>query len=220
MSRPIEELVRVSPAIWPGQELPVQPGDLGAIAPMGFGLGAPIVVRPWDDPLQALNRPNYYAFQQHEADPIRGAPTTEPAGGTVYFRGDPERTDVDALLRLMGAGPAGTDYAVFVAEAANPPDERFLKQLRIVGHGALRSLFRVGGDGDSFTPQPLTVGELIWAFVEEQQARWGTGMGGALTGALGGDGDWAKESLAFGFLVENGHWGICRVWSRPWLVTK
>ena len=43
---------------------------------------------------------------------------------------------------------------------------------------------------------------------------------GKLRGTLGGDGDWAKESLAFGFFVENTYWSVYRLWSRPWLVTK
>jgi hypothetical protein len=47
-----------------------------------------------------------------------------------------------------------------------------------------------------------------WAFTDK------------LSGTLGGDGDWAKESLAFGFLVENSYWAVYRVWSRPRLVTK
>ena len=36
----------------------------------------------------------------------------------------------------------------------------------------------------------------------------------------GGDGDWAKESLCFGLMVENGYQGVYRIWSRAWLVTK
>ena len=30
----------------------------------------------------------------------------------------------------------------------------------------------------------------------------------------------AIAMMAFGFLVENSNWGVYRVWSRPWLVTK
>jgi hypothetical protein len=220
MSTPIEELVRVSPAVWPGKELAVQPGDLTRLAPMGFGMAAPPVIRPWDDPLAALNRPNYYAFQEHRAGPFDGAPVTDPAGGTVYFDAEPERADVEALLRLMRAGPVRRDYAVFVGEAVNPLEERFLKQVRIVGHGALRSLFGVSEPPEAFAEQPLTLLELVWAFIEEQQGLYGIGMSRALEGAMGGDGDWAREALCFGFFVENSSWGIHRLWSRAWLVTK
>jgi hypothetical protein len=45
-------------------------------------------------------------------------------------------------------------------------------------------------------------------------------MSSELRGTLHGDGDWAKEKLAFGFMIENGSNGVYRVWSRPWLVTK
>jgi hypothetical protein len=41
-----------------------------------------------------------------------------------------------------------------------------------------------------------------------------------LSGTFGGDGYWAKESLCFGFLVENNYRGVYRIWSRAWLVTK
>lgn len=37
---------------------------------------------------------------------------------------------------------------------------------------------------------------------------------------FGGDGEWARESLAFGFLVENQYHSIYRIWTRAWLVTK
>jgi hypothetical protein len=36
--------------------------------------------------------------------------------------------------------------------------------------------------------------------------------------AFGGDGERAKESLAFGFMVENAYYGVYRIWSRAWLV--
>ena len=68
--------------------------------------------------------------------------------------------------------------------------------------------------------EPVTIGALVHRFIELQRERWGTGFSSALRGTLGGDGDWAKESLAFGLMVENGYWGVYRLWSRPWLVTK
>jgi hypothetical protein len=37
---------------------------------------------------------------------------------------------------------------------------------------------------------------------------------------MGGDADWAKESLAYGSMVENAYRGVYRLWSRTWLVTK
>ena len=59
-------------------------------------------------------------------------------------------------------------------------------------------------------------------FVAAQKLKWNDNytFSGKLRGAAGGDGDWAKESLAFRFHVENCYWGVYRMWSRPWLVTK
>lgn len=42
-----------------------------------------------------------------------------------------------------------------------------------------------------------------------------------VTGGFGGDvpavvRPWDKESLAFGFLMENQYWQVMRIWSRPW----
>jgi hypothetical protein len=39
-------------------------------------------------------------------------------------------------------------------------------------------------------------------------------------GTFGGDGDWAKERLCFGVMVENSSWMAYRIWSRAWLITK
>jgi hypothetical protein len=74
--------------------------------------------------------------------------------------------------------------------------------------------------GYVLTTQRLNVSGLIDAFIEAQQKRWGSGMSSELRGTLNGDGDWAKERLAFGFMIENGSNGVYRLWSRPWLVTK
>lgn len=41
-----------------------------------------------------------------------------------------------------------------------------------------------------------------------------------LSGAMGGDGDYAKEKLCFGLLVENPFGHVYRIWSRAWPLTK
>ena len=71
--------------------------------------------------------------------------------------------------------------------------------------------------GAELVSQKLTLQEAINTFLADQQERY---RPGDLDGCLGGDGDWAKERLAFGFMVENAYWGIWRVWSRAWLITK
>jgi hypothetical protein len=45
-------------------------------------------------------------------------------------------------------------------------------------------------------------------------------MSAELSGTFGGDGDWAQESLCFGFMIENAYHGVYRMWSRAWLITK
>ena len=66
---------------------------------------------------------------------------------------------------------------------------------------------------------PWEIGELIWSLIEwfRQEERAGRY---SIQGALGGDGDWARESLAFGFMVENEYYAVYRFWTRAWLITK
>ncbi len=87
---------------------------------------------------------------------------------------------------------------------------------------ALTSLFGVERTPASagYFRQPHPLGEIAWQFLENQRERWGSGFSSRLSGLFGGDGDWAKEELCFGFMVENGYNAVYRLWSRAWLVTK
>lgn len=214
--------VHISPRIWPGKELPVQPGDLSQFAPQGMGLGGPLPMFPWDSLEDVARRPAFYEFQPQSLHPLRGAPATEPCGGAVYFDSFPEKEDFQALSRLLKLATEMREYAVFQAESAEPVEERFVVQLRIVGHGALGYMYGARNEqgSASFEPQKLTLGETLWAFIEDQQERFGSGYSAGLQGCLGGDGDWAKEKLCFGLFVENPYHQIYRIWSRAWLVTK
>jgi hypothetical protein len=217
----IEHLIKIAPPVWPGGPLSGQPGDLGLFAPMGMGLSGPFPIRPWDDPFSG-SPAGFYQYQAPGAHPFLNAPATEPAGGTVYLDDGPSEDDLRVLLRLLGVRSAETHYAAFLGQADDPPEERYLIQLRIVERPALQHMFGVpaGEDFEALTDQPLSVGALAWAFIQDQQATWGSGMSSALRGTMGGDDDWAKESLAFGLLVENAFHGVYRIWSRAWLVTK
>lgn len=220
-SERIEDVVRVSPAEWPGQRLAVQPGDLEQFAPTGLGLDVPAVVRPWDDLGAAMSAPSYYAAEPRVEHPIRGAPLTEPAGGTVYFDSGEDASNLRVLFRLLRVADWHTDYAAFVARATRPAEQRFLTQLRIIGRGALVRTFGVRmAPGAADPPQPLSVGDLLLRFVAMEEAAWGTAMNSRLSEAMEADDDWAKGSLAFGFMVENAYMDIYRIWSRAWLVTK
>jgi hypothetical protein len=211
--------IHFAPTPWPGGAK-AEPGDLSAIVPMGMNLdGAPIVMRPWDTLESATQSANYYGLQPHGPDPLRDAPQTDAAGGTVYFDDDIAPADLSTLLRVMSVQIDQQAFAAFRVDATKSADQRFLTQIRIVLPPALGALFDA-----AFAPelveQKLTVGAAFAAFVAAERERWGTGMSSELRGTFGGDGDWAKESLCFGFMVENAYHGIYRMWSRAWLVTK
>ena len=82
-------------------------------------------------------------------------------------------------------------------------------------------LFGIGEELAQIPPQPASIGTYIQQFFSEQDAKWNSRSSDySLRGTAGGDGDWAKERLAFGFMVENEYWGVYRRWSRAWLITK
>jgi hypothetical protein len=218
----LEDLVDFSPEEWPGVQLDVQPGDLSRFAAQGIALAGPPPAMPWDDPAAAEQRADYYAAQARAADPFLNAPITRPCGGTVYFDGDVEPDDLRALLRLLHVYGPEKQYAAFLGYAENTEEEGYVVQIRIVNRFGLRFRFRAIGseEYDAFPEQPLSIEELVLGFVRHQQETWGIGMDGRLQGAMGGDGDYAREALAFGFMVENDYHGIYRIWSRAWLVTK
>jgi hypothetical protein len=211
--------IHFAPSPWPGGAA-LEPGDLSQIVPMGMHLdGAPIVMRPWDTLEGATQAANYYGLQPHGPDPLRNAPQTDAAGGTVYFDDNIASNDLSTLLRVMGVESDQQAFAAFRLDATRSQDQRFLTQIRIVVPPALGALF-----GAAFAPelveQELTIGAAFDVFVAAERSRWGTGMSSELRGTFGGDGDWAKESLCFGFMVENAFHGVYRMWSRAWLVTK
>jgi len=212
MSEPIEELIDIYPSVWPHRDLKVQPGDLRHFAPMGIG-----DVRHHADESEDGST---YSLTAHPADPFLAAPITEPCGGTVYFGGEPNAADLAALLRLLRVKAAATDYAAFKARASHPEEHRHLTQLRLVRRAALVGLYGALSLDEmaAFPEQRLTVGDAIQKFVESEQAFWGVGMSTRLRGRFGGDGERAKESLAFGFMVENAYYGVYRIWSRAWMV--
>ncbi len=219
MTLGIAEIVKLAPAVWPGRILEVQPGDLSQLAPMGNGIGL-MVMMPWDRAESVSSRAAYYGFHPHSGHPFLGAPITEASGGTIYFDDHCKRKDIQAMLRLLEVNDHFTDYAAFLQEATSPED-RYLTQMRIVSGNALEFLFRIKDEPEArvYRQQPLPIGEVIWRFIEwfrsENRARRYS-----VDGALGGDGDWAYESLAFGFMVENAYHSIYRIWTRAWLVTK
>lgn len=198
--------IHVSPPIWPDQTLNIEPGDLSQFAPQGNGV---------------------YGYQFPKSfNPFKYAPQQEPAGGIIYFGCDIKRVDLDALLRILEVKSDWKDYAVFIAESKKPGKDSYLTQMRIVSRFGLRFMFGAISDRnyDSFPDQKVSIAEGLWAFMEIERKRWGIsfmedGKKG-LRGLFGGDGHFAREELAFGFMVENHYHNVYRIWSRAWLVTK
>jgi hypothetical protein len=203
---------------WPGRPLPLMPGDLNRTLPQGLGLAVPLIATPW----VIGPSPGYYGLDTAARDPFRAAPTQDPYGGVLYFDERVEPEKLSAALEVIGVHTSRKDYALFAAHAEDPVADRYLDQMRIASKAALGHFFEARAEAAGLPDQPLALGAFIEIFIAEQRSTWNSRsvFSDPLAGTLGGDGEWAKESLAFGFLVENTSWGVYRVWSRPWLVTK
>jgi hypothetical protein len=189
----------------PKAEYPLA-GDLSRIRYFG----------PWDRKLPKTDARSIFL----EASPNDGN------GGVVLFKNDVQKRDFQALLRVMDiVEPADPKrqrrYAAYLAESTNPCEEGYLAQLRLVSAHALELAFREIGRaaGESFKPQPLPIHAALWHFIETERKRWGTDPGPDLQGRFMGDEN-HKETLSFGLCQEDHVYGICRIWSRAWLVTK
>jgi hypothetical protein len=191
--------------------------------PMGLGLAGPMIVRPWDNLARLSESWNdYYGLQKRSGHPFLDAPLSEPRGGVVYFdEGIPE-ADFRVLLRCVGIGNPWKRYVVFVEDAADPKDSRYLTQMRVMSTSALSDIFQAisRDEAAALKEQPLPIADLLWTFVERESRRYAGAFPPELGGVLGGDGDWAKEALCFGLMVENQPWLAYRIWTRAWLVTK
>lgn len=202
--------IRVSPPICPDHKLNLDPGDLSKFVPQGNGV---------------------YGYQPSAtAHPFAGAPRQDENGGIIYFGNQIAREDLEALCRILGLSlknrEGNKDYSVFIAASDHPEQDGFLRQIRIVSKFGLSSLFGALNDTEynHFVNQKLTVQEAFWTFIEQEKNCWGTSFmkdeEKGLQGLFGGDGDFAREELSFGLMVENSYFGVFRLWSRAWLVTK
>ena len=199
-------------ASWPAKG--VRPGDLTQFAPDGLGLAAPMIVRPYG----RMADPDFYGWHERVFDPFRGAPRNDAGGGVLYFDAYGQADRFPAALQMMGASLDSpiSDFVAFEAEAEEPPAQRFLRQVRFMSRDAL-AIF--GAEEPPAKSAPTaTLGEAIASFIAAEKTYWYETA--SLSGTLGGDGDWAKEYLGFGFMVENAWHRIYRLWSRPYLVTK
>ncbi len=210
MTEPIEQLIDIYPPSWPGKALPVQPGDLRLFAPSGAV----------DVGLAPGRESAHDSHSDRPADPLRAAPLTEPAGGAVYIHGAPTPADLAGLMRLLRVDASAADYAAFLARAADPLEQRYLTQLRLLRVPALVGIYQALSPAEtrSFPDQRLTIGELIPTFVAGEQQRWSTRP--AQPSAGDPSEPRVQQALAFGFMVENAHYGIYRIWSRVWMLPQ
>jgi hypothetical protein len=207
---------------WPGRPLPMMPGDFSRIVPHGVALSVTPILRPWDDPVRAMSMPDYYGLEPVRMDPLGAAPLTDALGGVIYFDQWRPQEWLDGAFSCMGVHLDDRDYGVFQGEGANFLRDRYLDQVRIASKRALGHLFGIGAAELAQIPtQPVSIGDYIRQFFAEQNCKWTDWSSDrTIHGVAGGDGDWAKEALGFGFMVENGYWGVYRLWSRAWLATK
>jgi hypothetical protein len=207
----------LKPHSWPEGPNSGTFGTESEFVPQGFLLGAPAVMFPY----RGMPSDDYYGAQAARSNPILDAPLQDPGGGTVYFAGR-SSDDLRVLFGAMGVHADAKSYIAVPFTACDTVEERYLDQLRIVRHVALTAVCKLD---EALIPaaQSMTIGDALCGFVEAQIDKWkepGQPFSHRLSGTAGGDGDWAKEELAFGFHVENSHWGVYRIWSRAWLVTK
>lgn len=214
--------ITILPPDWPGKKLRQMPGDLTQFVPQGLGMNVPVIVRPSDTLEDAMAMPGFYGLDPVNYHPIKGAPTQEPGGGVIYFDDNSPEEMIKAAITLMGIFGLSNSFAIFASSSADTINDRYLDQVRIITRTALGHFFGPIPEGTPpLSDQPINIEQYILHFIGQQKKKWHGFPGGSdLRGTLGGDGDWAKEGLAFGFLIENSYWGIYRLWSRPWLVTK
>jgi len=197
-------LLTLSPTIInPSNSSKIQPGDLSQFAPYGNGC---------------------YGYEENSFHPIKGAPEQEAEGGFIYFENSIRKENFEGFLEMMRLGREAKDYVAFIQESSNPFQDKYLKQMRLVPKFALKYMFNTLDDKEynSFKEQELTFREALWEFMESEKENWGTSFFNSpkLAGIMGGDGDWAREELSFGFMLENSYYHVARIWSRAWIVTK
>ena len=127
-------------------------------------------------------------------------------------------------MRVLEIQPAyvrnpSKGYAAFVRDSDSPGKDGYLRQMRIVSKLALRFMFDAlhVSEYECFPDQQLSVADALWAFIVQQRELWGMSFcedRKGLRGLFGGDGDMAREELAFGLMVENEYYEVLRIWSR------
>ena len=124
---------------------------------------------------------------------------------------------------MMNIKSEDKDYATFIQESSNPLLDKYFNQMRLVSKFGLRFMFNSmdNNEYDSFKEHDLSIKDNLLKFMETEREKFGTSFGDPrIEGKMGGDGNYAREALSFGFMVENEYHKVYRIWSRAWLVTK
>jgi len=201
------------------------PGDLSKWRLQGLGLDTEIATR-YDDELES--DPDNDATDAPGRDPILSPPPQQPAGGLLYFDEFAKPEKLRAALETLGVYVKIKDFAVFATIAKNVMNERYLDQVRILSTNALGRPFKVRAEAEVSPERPVSLGEYVETFVRKQRDKWNgpapalrsKRLRGTLGSTLWRDDESQRESLAFGFAVEDTYWGVYRLWSRPYLCLK
>jgi hypothetical protein len=119
----------------------MMPGDFSRIVPHGMALSVTPILRPWDDPVQAMSIPDYYGLEPVRMDPLGAAPLTDALGGVIYFDQARPQEWLDGAFSCMGVHLDERDNGVFQGQSSNFMRDRYLDQVRIASKRALGHLF-------------------------------------------------------------------------------
>lgn len=127
-----------------------------------------------------------------------------------------QTTRTSATRHRAVATDCTTPMANDAKRVANTQDPTAKRRLRAERERAHRNRIK---SCSVFPEQPLSIRDLICGFVANQREEWDSlpeyvrvrdYFGGHQFSGV-------REELGFGFMVEDVHYGICRIWSRAWL---
>ncbi|MBX9693801.1 MAG: hypothetical protein K2Z81_15535 [Cyanobacteria bacterium] len=193
-------------------------------------LGGPTVITPYSAGGGYLGQytKEYDLLQEAAARVEEGA----ESGDLIYFGECDDEDEFYAAAYELAGDRAGdhTYAAVFTTifeefDLHGTPlegsDLYYLEHLRQICQPAMEMFY--GDFRDALVEHEASLPQALWNFNLMDIHRFNpefTAFPGALDGVIGGDGDFEREQLSFGMVVENRELGIYRIWSRVTLCTK
>jgi len=206
MTQPIEQLIDIYSPFWPGRSLSVPPGDLRLSRRPALPISSCRRAAPRRTTAMA------------RAWPIRCGRAADRAGRRhVYIQGQPAPADL-----VVSCGCCASMRGARLCRLSRPrrrpargtlPDTAASHYACRAGRHSTSTLARRDAP---ISDQRLTIGELVSAFVVDERQRWSTRP--AQPPADDPGEPRVEQALAFGFMVENAHYGVYRIWSRVWLL--